>query len=97
MPFVLIASVCTGYAGLGETAEQFAQRYGGPKDTRASQIADKSTPLLEGAIHHIYEYRGWKIRAAFLQLDGPAVRMDYQKIITTGVTQRFRITSSKPS
>jgi hypothetical protein len=40
-----------------------------------------------------YEYQGWKIRAAFLQLDGPAVRMDYQKIAMTGVNRRFRITS----
>jgi hypothetical protein len=31
------------------------------------------------AVHHTYEYQGWKIRAAFLQLDGPAVRMDFQK------------------
>jgi hypothetical protein len=35
---------------------------------------------VEGAIHHVYEYQGWKIRAAFLQLDGPAVRMDYSKL-----------------
>ena len=41
---------------------------------------DKSLPLLEGAVHHTYEYQGWKIRAAFLQLDGPAVRMDYSKL-----------------
>ena len=41
---------------------------------------DKSFPLLEGAVHHTYEYQGWKIRAAFLQLDGPAVRMDYQNL-----------------
>ncbi len=36
--------------------------------------------MVEGAIHHTYEYQGWKIRAAFLQLDGPAVRMDFQKL-----------------
>ena len=40
---------------------------------------DKTMPLVEGAVHHTYEYQGWKIRAAFLQLDGPAVRMDFQK------------------
>jgi hypothetical protein len=28
----------------------------------------------------VYEYQGWKIRAAFLQLDGPVVRMDYSKL-----------------
>ena len=40
---------------------------------------DKTMPLVEGAVHHTYEYQGWKIRAAFLQLDGPAMRMDFQK------------------
>jgi hypothetical protein len=35
---------------------------------------------LEGAVHHGYEYQGWKIRAAFLQLDGPAVRMEFSKL-----------------
>ena len=39
---------------------------------------------MEGAIHHTYAYQGWKIRAAFLQLDGPAVRMDFQKLGGTG-------------
>jgi hypothetical protein len=35
---------------------------------------DKNSPLVEGAIHHTYEYEGWKIRAAFLNRDGPAIR-----------------------
>jgi hypothetical protein len=49
---------------------------------------DKTSPLVEGAIHHTYEYQGWKIRAAFLQLDGPAVRMDFQKLsgAVSGIT-----------
>jgi hypothetical protein len=41
---------------------------------------DKNSPLVEGAIHHTYEYEGWKIRAAFLNRDGPAIRMDFQKM-----------------
>ena len=36
------------------------------------------------------DLQGWKIRAAFLQLDGPAVRMDYQKIITAGVSPQIQ-------
>jgi hypothetical protein len=64
---------------IGETAIQFADRYGAPKDTQLTKIVDKSSPLVEGAIHHTYEYQGWKIRAAFLQLDGLCVRMDYAK------------------
>jgi hypothetical protein len=67
---------------LGGTAEQFAVRYGAPKE---SPGLDKSFPLLEGAIHHTYEYEGWKIRAAFVESDGRAVRMEYSKIIKTGI------------
>jgi hypothetical protein len=82
---LLIASCSAAFGRIGETAIQFVDRYGAPKDTASSKIMDKNFPLLEGAVHHTYEYQGWKIRAAFLQLDGPAVRMDYQKILTTGV------------
>ncbi len=67
-------------ARIGETSLQFVDRYGGPKDTNLTKSTDKQFPLVEGAIHHTYEYQGWKIRAAFLQLDGPAVRMDFQKL-----------------
>src|SRR5690348_14839083 len=76
----LILSSTSGLARIGETSLQFINRYGPPKDTPASKIMDKNMPLVEGAIHHVYEYQGWKIRAAFLQLDGPAVRMDYSKL-----------------
>ena len=72
-------------ARIGESVTQFADRYGAPKDTVATKTADKMSPLVEGAIHRAYEYQGWKIRAAFLQLDGPCVRMDYQKILAAGI------------
>jgi hypothetical protein len=65
---------------LGETAVQCTNRYGPPKDTQATKIMDKNFPVLEGAIHHVYEYQGWKIRAAFVSPTGPAVRMDYSKV-----------------
>lgn len=77
-------------ARIGETSIQLADRYGPPKDSSLTKIADSHSPLIAGAIHHTYEYQGWKIRAAFLQLDGPAVRMDYQKIITAGVNPRIQ-------
>lgn len=80
----LLVATCAN-ARIGETPIQLADRYGRPKDTQLTQIQDKTSPLVEGAIHHTYEYQSWKIRAAFLQLDGPCVRMDYQKILTTGV------------
>jgi hypothetical protein len=71
----LVFSSATALARLGETADQFAARYGAPNDTAASKILDKNLPLLDGAIHHTYEYEGWRIRAAFLEPNGPAVRM----------------------
>ena len=77
--FVFLAVTVAAEARLGETSAQCANRYGPPKDTNLTAINDKNFPLLEGAIHHTYEYQGWKIRAAFLQVDGPAVRMDFQK------------------
>jgi hypothetical protein len=79
----LILSSTAAFARIGETTLQFVARYGPPKDTPSSKIYDKNSPLVEGAIHHTYEYQGWKIRAAFLQLDGPAVRMDYSKLGTS--------------
>lgn len=74
--FTIITSL---EARIGETPIQFADRYGRPKDTNMTAIVDKSSPLVERAVHHTYEYQGWKIRAAFLELDGAAVRMEFQK------------------
>lgn len=76
----LVLLVASSEARIGETSLQFVDRYGGPKDTKLTKITDAQFPLVEGAIHHTYEYQGWKIRAAFLELDGPAVRMDFQKL-----------------
>ena len=77
-------------ARLGETPIQFADRYGAPKDSLQDKHPSPYTNLIEGAVHHTYEYQGWKIRAAFLQLDGPAVRMDYQKLLTSGVDPKIK-------
>ncbi|MGI9088437.1 MAG: hypothetical protein ACR2HH_11965 [Chthoniobacterales bacterium] len=82
----LCLTFATAEARIGETSLQFVDRYGPPKDTSLTKITDKTSPLIEGAIHHTYEYQGWKIRAAFLQLDGPAVRMDFQKLSGTGTS-----------
>ena len=68
---------------LGGTADQFLARYGAPQDSPA---LDMNFPLLQEAIHHTYTYKGWRIRAAFLAPDGPAVRMEYSKIINAGVS-----------
>ena len=83
---ILFVIAVSAQARIGETPIQFADRYGRPRDTNLTAIVDKTSPLLEGAVHHTYEYQGWKIRAAFLQLDGPAVRMDFQKLSGPGVS-----------
>ncbi|PZR74990.1 MAG: hypothetical protein DLM73_06335 [Chthoniobacterales bacterium] len=83
---LLLVLIASADARIGETSIQFADRYGLPKDTNLTAIVDKTSPLVEGAIHHTYEYQGWKIRAAFLQLDGPAVRMDFQKLSAPGMS-----------
>ncbi len=92
VPFLLLLLVTavSVNARIGETPVQFADRYGRPKDTNVTSIMDKSSPLVEGAVHHTYEYQGWKIRAAFLQLDGPCIRMDFQKTsaAVTGIVIR---------
>ena len=81
LPLLLILVVpAVANARIGETALQFVDRYGPPKDSSSTKQTDKSSPLVEGAIHHTYEYQGWKIRAAFLELQGPAVRMEFQKL-----------------
>jgi len=75
-------NVALGEHRLGATADQFVAKYGAPQD---SPSLDKNFPLLEGATHHTYEYEGWKIRAAFVEPDGRAVRMEYSKIIKAGI------------
>jgi len=88
---VVVFSVSHAALGrVGETSLQFVSRYGPPKDTPSSKIYDKNSPLVEGAIHHTYEYQGWRIRAAFLQLDGPAMRVDYSKIPAAGSSSTIK-------
>jgi hypothetical protein len=82
----LILLATNALARLGETVDQCAARYGPPQDTPASKISDKNSPLLEGAMHHTYAYEGWRIRAAFLEPNGPAIRIDYSKSFKPGST-----------
>lgn len=80
--FIAVVSLLPIVAGarIGETPIQCADRYGPPKDTPQDRHGSRQTDLVEGAIHHTYNHQGWKIRVAFLTLDGPAVRMDFQKL-----------------
>jgi hypothetical protein len=77
-------------ARLGETPIQFADRYASPKNPQSTRMTDATHPLVAGAIHHTYEYQGWKIRAAFLQLDSGAVRMEFQKLSRPGVSHTIQ-------
>ena len=77
-------------ARLGETPIQFADRYASPRNTQITRMVDANRPLVAGAIHHTYEYQGWKIRAAFLQLDSGAVRMEFQKLSHPGASLTIR-------
>lgn len=77
--FVLLFAACCE-ARIGETPIQFADRYGRPRDTAADKSPNATSALVEGAIQHTYLYHGWKIQAAFLRLEGPAVRMDFSKL-----------------
>jgi len=87
---VLAITQCICHARLGETAIQCADRYGPPKKDTFTKIEEKNSPLLKGAIEHTYLYQGWKIRAAFLTLDGPAVSMEYHKISSAGVNSQLQ-------
>ena len=76
----VIASAQQSSARLGETTIQCADRYGPAKTDQGTTSIEKMFPLLQGAIERTFVYNGWKIRAAFLELDGPAVRIQYQKL-----------------
>lgn len=81
--FLVLGCAATVDARIGDTPVQFIDRYGPPKDTEGSKESDKASPLVQGAIHHRYQYQGWSIRAAFLEFN--AVRMEYQKANTAGL------------
>ena len=83
----LMITTVSSSARLGDTGLQCSDRYGNAKSGQSIKAWDKSFPVLEGAIHRTYEYQGWKIRAAFLELDGPAVRVNYQKLTSSGNIQ----------
>lgn len=75
------STALTTVARLGETEEQSKQRYGEPINKELDKM--NSSPLIDSAIHHTYQYQGWKIRCAFVE--GNAVRIVYTKIITKDV------------
>ena len=83
----LIVSTMSSEARLGETSIQCFERYGNAKTDAGIKTNDKLYPVLQGAILRTFEHKGWTIRAAFLELDGPAVRVQYQKLFSSGDIQ----------
>lgn len=84
--FALIFALCSAVflpfpaqARLGESAVQCADRYGAPLSDKLLEFTDKNNPVLEGANHRTFVYQGWRIRAAFLEVGSPCVRLHYQK------------------
>jgi hypothetical protein len=71
-------------ARLGETPTECSDRYGKPIINKFTKTYEVNTILIEKAIHRAYTFKGWKITAAFLELDGPAVRVEYQKDFYSG-------------
>lgn len=66
----------TATARLGETEAQSQQRYGAP--LKKGEDFMPSQPVLHGAVNLTYKYRGWWVRAAFVE--GRAVRLTYTKV-----------------
>jgi hypothetical protein len=60
-------------ARLNETEAQSQRRYGKP----LGPPFDKLTPVLAGTVNRTYDYKGWRIRAAFLK--GKAVHLSYSE------------------
>jgi hypothetical protein len=70
----------TAYGRLGETEEQCKRRYGKPIDSPS----ERAFPILEGAKNLTYEYKGWRLRIAFL--NNKAVRIYYSKSAKAGIS-----------
>lgn len=77
-------------ARLGETRIQCTDRYGVPKQDPATKASEKYSPILAEAFMRTFDYNGWRIRIASLELDGPVVRMTYQKLAASGVNPRIQ-------
>lgn len=62
-------------ARLGETEAQSQARYGEPVE---GMIGGDEKPLLPGATERVYNFQGWRVRAAFV--GGSTVRIQYVHI-----------------
>jgi hypothetical protein len=72
--FIAIGFPSISFARLGETVQQNIARYGNP----VKDYNDTVSPILRNADTKPYNFKGWKIRAGYLE--GHAVRITYSKL-----------------
>jgi hypothetical protein len=80
----LVALSAVASARLGETEAQSQMRYGAPAPELA---APTDKPLLEGAKEVIYNFEGWRVRAAFL--NNVTARIEYVHLPENGVPKQI--------
>lgn len=88
--FAVVQAPQGAYGRLGETAIECIDRYGAPKTDPATKTSEKVSPILVGAMMRTFDYQGWRIRIAYLEINGPVVRMTYQKLSAKDVNPRIQ-------
>jgi hypothetical protein len=76
---VLLAIPCSLLARLGETEEQSKARYGDPVE---GLLGANDKPLIPGSKELVYNFEGWRIRAAFV--NNATQKIEYVKIPENG-------------
>jgi len=77
--FFLLVCVSVSWARIGENETQCNGRYGTPLTDKFTADSDKKNPLLPIGYTKTYKYQGWKVRIAYFEFNGPAVKMSFQK------------------
>ena len=80
---LLLSAAVPADARLGETEAQSQTRYGAPVE---GLVGSDEKPLLAGAVERVYNFDGWRIRAAFV--GGATVRIQYVHL-ENGAPKRF--------
>lgn len=76
---LLLFSVSASFARIGENETQCNGRYGTPLTDKNTTVANKKSPLLPVGYTKTYNYKGWKIRVAYITFNGPAIKMSFRK------------------
>lgn len=85
---ILLASIISSNARLGESELACGQRYG-PQLTDKTTIKENTqNPLLPNALTRTYELDGWKIKIGFLSSYGAAKMVYTKKAIGQAITEK---------